>query len=74
MFIRRLLPFLLCFLPVLPVTLRAVPPDIPRLDWQPRSDWINVKTGVSPGATGDGRADDTVALQAALDRGVWSKS
>ena len=41
-------------------------PDIPRLDWQERSDWINVRTDVTPGAAGDGRADDTDALQAGL--------
>ena len=43
-------------------------PDIPALAWQPRSDWINVKTDITPAAVGDGRADDTAALQAALDR------
>jgi hypothetical protein len=40
--------------------------DIPSLNWQPRSDWINVKSNVSPVAIGDGIADDTAALQAAL--------
>ena len=30
----------------------AAPPDIPRLDWQERSDWFNVKTDVSPAAGG----------------------
>jgi hypothetical protein len=44
----------------------AAAPDIPSLNWQPRSDWINVKTGVSPAAIGNGVADDTAALQAAL--------
>lgn len=52
----------------------AASPDIPRLDWQPRSDWINVKTNVAPAAIGDGRADDTPALQAALDRGAVGKT
>jgi hypothetical protein len=41
--------------------------DIPRLGWQERSDWINVKTRAKPAAIGDGRADDTAAIQAALD-------
>lgn len=41
--------------------------ELPELHWEPRSDWINVKTDVSPRATGDGVADDTAALQAALD-------
>ena len=31
-----------------------------------RSDWINVKTDVTPAAVGDGVADDTAAIQAAL--------
>ena len=42
-------------------------PDIPSLNWQPRSDWINVKSNVSPAAVGDGVADDTAAIQAALN-------
>jgi hypothetical protein len=42
-------------------------PDIPSLNWQPLSDWINVKTSVSPDAIGDGVADDTAAIQAALN-------
>jgi len=46
---------------------QAASPDIPSLDWQPRSDWINVKTAVSPVAIGDGLADDTAALQGALN-------
>lgn len=45
----------------------APPPDTPRLDWEQRSDWVNVRTDVSPAAVGDGQADDTAALQAALD-------
>lgn len=31
-----------------------------------RSDWVNVKTDVTPAAVGDGVADDTAAIQAAL--------
>ena len=47
----------------------AAPPDIPSLAWQERSDWINVQTDVTPAAVGDGQADDTAAIQAALDIG-----
>lgn len=42
-------------------------PDIPSLAWTERSDWINVKADVSPAAVGDGVADDTAALQAAIN-------
>ncbi|MBI5831472.1 MAG: hypothetical protein HZB16_04070 [Armatimonadetes bacterium] len=38
----------------------AGPVPIPRLNWQPRSDWVTVK------ATADGVADDTAAIQAGL--------
>ena len=40
--------------------------DIPGLNWQQRSDWINVRTNI-PNAIGDGIADDTAALQSALN-------
>ncbi len=39
-------------------------PMIPDLPWEKRSDWIDVKTDVTPAAKGDGIADDTDALQA----------
>lgn len=42
-------------------------PDIPELNWVKRSDWLDVTTDVEPPALGDGVADDTDALQAALD-------
>ncbi len=42
--------------------------QIPVLNWEERSDWINVKTDVTPAAVGDGVADDTAAIQAALAR------
>lgn len=48
----------------------AAAPGIPSLAWQQRSDWINVKTDITPSAIGDGQADDTAAIQAALDRGL----
>lgn len=40
---------------------------LPELQWEPRSDWVNVRTDAVPRAVGDGVADDTAALQAALD-------
>ena len=41
----------------------------PTLDWTPRSDWRNVKSGCNGtvGAVGDGHADDTAAIQACLN-------
>lgn len=52
----------------------AAPPDTASLPWRERSDWVNVKTDVTPAAVGDGRADDTAASQAALDLGRQSKA
>jgi hypothetical protein len=48
-------------------------PAIPVLNWEKRSDWVSVKSDVVPPATGDGMADDTAAIQKALD-GVDSGS
>lgn len=42
--------------------------NIATLAWKQRSDWINVRTDVEPAARGDGQADDTAAIQRALDR------
>ena len=51
------------------LTKYALPaPQLPDLKWEPRSDWINVKSDVTPKAVGDGLADDTAALQAAFDK------
>ena len=47
----------------------AASPDTPSLAWEKRSDWIDVTSDIAPAAIGDGRADDTAAIQAALDRG-----
>ena len=42
--------------------------DIPALAWTAHSDWINVQTDVTPRAVGDGKADETEAIQTALDK------
>lgn len=47
---------------------RAAVPSLPVLNWQQRSDWINVKTNVTPAAVGDGVHDDTAAIQAGLNQ------
>lgn len=44
--------------------------DTPTLTWTERSDWINVKTDVSPAATGNGSTNDGPAIQAALNRAM----
>lgn len=44
----------------------AASAQIPALRWEERSDWINLKTDVTPAAIGDGQADDTAAIQKAL--------
>ena len=40
-------------------------PALPVLNWEPRSDWISVK---DHGAVGDGKADNTEAIQAILSQ------
>ena len=39
--------------------------QLPVLNWEPRSDWLSVKTC---GAIGDGVADDTAAIQSVYDK------
>lgn len=51
-----------------PLAAHAADSMIPALQWTPRSDWIDVTRDLSPPARGDGRADDTQAIQAALNR------
>lgn len=52
---------------LLAVTLCVHGGELPDLNWTERSDWINVKTDISPPAVGDGVADDTAAIQTALN-------
>lgn len=56
--------------PSVPVHSAPAPsvPVLPTLNWQTRSDWVNVKTDVTPAAVGDGVHDDTQAIQNALNR------
>jgi hypothetical protein len=47
-------------------------PQLPELNGEQRSDWLNVRSAaqmadIGPAVVGDGVADDTVALQAALN-------
>ncbi|NQT86123.1 right-handed parallel beta-helix repeat-containing protein, partial [bacterium] len=58
------------FLMALSIASASAPPRIPSLPWTPRSDWQSVK---SQGAVGDGKADDSAAIQKVLD-GVKSGS
>jgi len=46
--------------------LLATAPELPSMPWAERSDWVNVRTDVTPRAVGDGQVDDTAAIQAAL--------
>ena len=62
---RKHLPLLLLLL--VATALHAAGPQLPDLNWEPRSDWVNVKS-VTPPAVGDGVADDTAALQAAFNQ------
>ena len=62
---RWLMPNLVVVMLTLATLARAAGTDIPALNWAERSDWVNVKTDVTPAAVGDGVADDTAALQAA---------
>jgi hypothetical protein len=66
--LRFLSAFIYLILPAYAVFAEETPgPQIPELNWEARSDWTNVKAGDTP-AKGDGVADDTAAIQAALNK------
>lgn len=50
---------------VTPVAMAAESLQLPKLDWEPRSDWLDVRLA---GAKGDGKADDSAALQKVFDQ------
>jgi len=50
------------------------PAMIPVLHWVESPEWLNVRTKGEPRAVGDGRADDTAAIQSALNRMVFEGS
>ena len=47
---------------------QAASVQIPSLPWEERSDWINIQADITPKAIGDGKADDTAAIQGAFDK------
>lgn len=63
---------LLAILAIVPCALAQK--DIPALSWTERSDWVNVRTDVTPAAVGDGVADDSAAIQAALNGGPLGRT
>lgn len=67
MMIRQLTSFFVAVVMCIALATHAQQLPIPELAWEEIESWINVKTDVSPEAVGDGQADDTDALQAALD-------
>jgi hypothetical protein len=65
---RKLILFSLC-LAVSPLSgAFAAGKTTPDLAWEKRSDWVDVKTDVTPAAKGDGINDDTEAIQAAFNQ------
>ena len=61
---RRISAVLMLLIARAVVAAPAPLPQLPSLDWEARSDWRSVK---ATGAVGDGKVDDTSAIQATLD-------
>ncbi len=65
----KLLVWILLGIAVIGHTFANTISQLPQLNWpSKRSDWVNVKTDVTPSAVGDGVTDDTLAISNAVEQ------